>query len=239
MRLHRDFGAAMLIDCHSMPSASGAKDERPRAGAQADYQKPHPPLWVAVTSPGTEIDAAERGMGSLGLTFGGFKEQEEKVKNYRRIIRNCEPVGEFVNEKVATVNFLFCHNDESEGVKMGRRMIGSFNYLASQLLAAREAYPTKSYPSLGLLPTLRQEASGPGDESGAPEGIAIGNPARVIKQIKAWEGVGVDQVNFLLNALETIPQEQVLNSLRLFAKEVMPHFQKGRVDAASAAAGGR
>src|SRR6202451_470608 len=31
MRLHRDFGAAMLIDCHSMPSATGAKDEPPRA----------------------------------------------------------------------------------------------------------------------------------------------------------------------------------------------------------------
>src|SRR6478609_10961119 len=31
MRLHRDFGAAVLIDCHSMPSATGAKDERPRA----------------------------------------------------------------------------------------------------------------------------------------------------------------------------------------------------------------
>jgi N-formylglutamate amidohydrolase len=31
MRLHRDFGAALLIDCHSMPSATGAKDERPRA----------------------------------------------------------------------------------------------------------------------------------------------------------------------------------------------------------------
>src|SRR5580658_5828385 len=30
-RLHRDFGAAMLIDCHSMPSATGARDERPRA----------------------------------------------------------------------------------------------------------------------------------------------------------------------------------------------------------------
>jgi alkanesulfonate monooxygenase SsuD/methylene tetrahydromethanopterin reductase-like flavin-dependent oxidoreductase (luciferase family) len=203
------------------------------------YQKPHPPLWVAVTSPGTEIDAAERGMGSLGLTFAGFKEQEGKVNNYRKIIRNCEPVGEFVNEKVATVNFLFCHNDDAEGIKLGRRMTGTFNYLASQLLAAREAYPTKSYPSLGLLPSLRQEASGPGDESGAPEGIAIGNPARIIKAIKAWESVGVDQVNFLLNALEVIPQEQVLNSLRLFAKEVMPHFQKGSGDSATAAAGGR
>ena len=30
-RVHRDFGAAMLIDCHSMPSSTGAKDERPRA----------------------------------------------------------------------------------------------------------------------------------------------------------------------------------------------------------------
>jgi N-formylglutamate deformylase len=29
--MHRDFGAAILIDCHSMPSSAGAKDERPRA----------------------------------------------------------------------------------------------------------------------------------------------------------------------------------------------------------------
>jgi N-formylglutamate deformylase len=31
MRLHREFGAAMLVDCHSMPSNTGARDERPRA----------------------------------------------------------------------------------------------------------------------------------------------------------------------------------------------------------------
>jgi len=29
-KLHRDFGAAVLIDCHSMPSNAGHKDERPR-----------------------------------------------------------------------------------------------------------------------------------------------------------------------------------------------------------------
>src|SRR6187551_64494 len=29
-RLHRDFGAAVLVDCHSMPSTAGHKDERPR-----------------------------------------------------------------------------------------------------------------------------------------------------------------------------------------------------------------
>jgi len=30
-RVHRDFGAAILIDCHSMPSIAGSRDERPRA----------------------------------------------------------------------------------------------------------------------------------------------------------------------------------------------------------------
>jgi N-formylglutamate amidohydrolase len=30
-RIHRDFGTAVLIDCHSMPSTAGSKDERPRA----------------------------------------------------------------------------------------------------------------------------------------------------------------------------------------------------------------
>ncbi|MFZ0846568.1 MAG: N-formylglutamate amidohydrolase [Pseudolabrys sp.] len=29
-KMHGDFGAAMLVDCHSMPSSSGHKDERPR-----------------------------------------------------------------------------------------------------------------------------------------------------------------------------------------------------------------
>jgi len=30
-RVHREFGAAILIDCHSMPSIAGNRDERPRA----------------------------------------------------------------------------------------------------------------------------------------------------------------------------------------------------------------
>src|SRR5215469_14644753 len=30
-RVHRDFGTAILVDCHSMPSIAGSRDERPRA----------------------------------------------------------------------------------------------------------------------------------------------------------------------------------------------------------------
>jgi len=193
-----------------------------RAVLPKPYQKPHPPMWVAVTSPGTELDGAERGLGSLGLTFSGFAENEKRIAGYRQRIKYCDPVGEFVNEQVNTVNFLYCHEDLEYGVKTGQRLSGTFSYLAAQLLPAREAYPAQSYPSLGLLPQLRQEASGPGDPSGAPEGICIGTPDRIVEVLRRWESVGVDRVNFLLNALETVPQEEVLASMRLFAKEVMP-----------------
>jgi hypothetical protein len=54
--------------------------------------------------------------------------------------------------------------------------------------------------------------------------LCIGDPDRIVDVIRKWEAVGVDRVNFLLNCLETIPQQEVLDSLRLFAKQVMPKF---------------
>jgi alkanesulfonate monooxygenase SsuD/methylene tetrahydromethanopterin reductase-like flavin-dependent oxidoreductase (luciferase family) len=201
------------------------------------YQRPHPPMWVAVTSPGTELDAADRGLGSLGLTFGNFAEQEKRIAEYRRRIQLCEPVGEFVNDQVNTVNFLYCHEDDAIGRERGRRMADTFNYLATQLTSAREAYPAKSYPSLGLLPQLRRQATSPDSSEQTGDGLAPGGPERVIRALKGWESVGVDRVNFLLNANEVIPQADVLASLRLFAREVMPALrERGTTAAASVSA---
>ncbi len=38
----------------------------------------------------------------------------------------------------------------------------------------------------------------------------------------------MDRVNFLLNTVEAIPQADVLESLRLFAREVMPAFAESK-----------
>ena len=119
------------------------------------YQKPHPPMWVAVTSPGTELDAADRGLGSLGLTFGGFAEQEKKIAEYRRRIKLCDPVGDFVNEQVNTVNFLYCHEDDETGAKTGRR-------LAGHVQLSRRAAPlgARGVPD-ALVPVARPAAAAP------------------------------------------------------------------------------
>jgi alkanesulfonate monooxygenase SsuD/methylene tetrahydromethanopterin reductase-like flavin-dependent oxidoreductase (luciferase family) len=207
-----------------------------RAVLPKPVQKPHPPLWVAVSSPGTEDDAADRGMGCLGVNFTTFAEQERKVREYRRRIQYCEPAGAFVNDQLNTINFLYCHDDSEVGVSTGRKMIGQFQYMAGQLDMAKEVYPTRAYPSAGLLAGARKQAASPGDLKEPPEGIAIGNPDQIVRELKKWEATGVDRVQFLLNAAETIPQQQVLDSLRLFAEEVMPHFVDDSAAQASRAA---
>lgn len=200
-----------------------------RAVLPKPYQKPHPPMWVAVTSPGTEVDAARRGLGSLGLSFGSLSDQEKVIANYRRIIRDAEPVGAFVNEHVSTVGFMFCHEDDATAVRMGGLLNGGFRPLAMQFVHPPEALPTKAHTQ-GLLSSLRQ-----GDGPPPREGSVVGDPAHIIRELKRYESIGVDTMNLILNFVECVPQEEVLRSLRLFAREVMPHFRDKTAAAVAAA----
>ncbi len=190
-----------------------------RAVLPKPYQKPHPPMWVAVSSPGTEVDAARRGLGSLGLSFGSMADQERLIGNYRRIIKTCEPVGSFVNEQVATVSFMYCHEDDGEALRVGGLLNGGFRPLAAQFVHPPEALPSKPNPMQGLLANLRQ-----GDGPPPREGSTIGDPHHIVRELKKWESMGVDTMNLILNVVECVPQAAVLASLRLFAQEVMPHF---------------
>ena len=190
-------------------------------------QDPHPPLWVTVTSPGTELDAADRGLGCLGVAAAGYDEQERRTAEYHRRIQQCDPVSSVVNDQVTTLNFLYCHEDAGVAAQRGMGMVGLFGLANSHLLWTREAYPTRAYQSLGnLSPGARAGGSSPGARYGIPEGIVVGDPDLIADSIARWEAIGVDGINFLVNAMEVLPQEQVLESMRLFAGEVMPRFRK-------------
>jgi alkanesulfonate monooxygenase SsuD/methylene tetrahydromethanopterin reductase-like flavin-dependent oxidoreductase (luciferase family) len=195
-----------------------------RAIVPKPLQKPHPPLWVTVTSPGTELDAADRGIGCLGVAAASYAEQERRTREYRRRLQRCDPVGA-VNERVATLNFLYCHEDPKAAATTGMLMLGVFSLLNAHLLSTREVYPTRAYQSLGnLAPRPASDDGSPGDRRAVPEGIAIGDPQQIVAAVKRWESIGVDSINFIVNAAEVIPQAQVLASLRVFAREVMPQF---------------
>jgi alkanesulfonate monooxygenase SsuD/methylene tetrahydromethanopterin reductase-like flavin-dependent oxidoreductase (luciferase family) len=208
--------------CFSMPE---------RAVLPKPYQDPHPPMWVTVTTPGTELDAADRGLGSLGVAAASYEEQERRTVEYHKRIQNCDPVGRVVNDQVATLNFLYCHEDPKTAANRGMQMLGYFGLLNAHLLFTREAFPTRAYQSLGnLAPAPRKDAGSPGDGARVPEGVCIGDPAHIVEVAKRWESIGVDNVNFLLNAAEILRQNEVLESMRLFAREVMPALSRPRAE---------
>jgi alkanesulfonate monooxygenase SsuD/methylene tetrahydromethanopterin reductase-like flavin-dependent oxidoreductase (luciferase family) len=151
-------------------------------------------------------------------------EQERRTREYHRRIRSCEPAGAAVNDRVATLNFLYCHANAGVASERGLLFLGNFAMLNAHLLFTREAYPTRAYQSLANLAPSPTHKGGPGDRPGVPEGICIGDPAQIVEQIKRWESIGVDEINFLLNSVEVLSQEEVLASLRLFASDVMPAF---------------
>ncbi|NQZ95993.1 MAG: LLM class flavin-dependent oxidoreductase [Myxococcales bacterium] len=203
--------------CFSMPE---------RSILPKPIQDPHPPLWVTVTSPGTELDAAERGIGCLGVASAGYAEQERRTREYHRRIQNCDPVSDVVNDNVSTLNFLYCHPDPQVARVRGLQMQGRFGVENANLLFTREAFPSNAYQSLGNLAPkpAKREAGSASDAPAVPEGSCIGDPERIIDAIKHWESIGIDGINFMVNGCEVLEQKEVLDSMRLFSREVMPHF---------------
>jgi alkanesulfonate monooxygenase SsuD/methylene tetrahydromethanopterin reductase-like flavin-dependent oxidoreductase (luciferase family) len=200
-----------------------------RAVLPKPIQTPHPPVWVAVTSPGTEVEAAERGLGCLGLSVTSpLADQERRIALYRRVIQNCEPATAFVNDQVNMVSFMFCHEDNDHALATGDRFARTFTYAASQLLEVKESYPTNAYFRPGLLSGIRE-----GGAAGAakakktrPDGLVFGDPDAIIDVVRRWEATGTDRLVFMLNCMDSISHDEVMASLRLFASEVMPHFQE-------------
>jgi alkanesulfonate monooxygenase SsuD/methylene tetrahydromethanopterin reductase-like flavin-dependent oxidoreductase (luciferase family) len=191
-------------------------------------QDPHPPMWVAVTAPGTEIDAAERGMGCLVLSPGNIGKNAPRFAAYRERIKTCEPVGGFINNRIAAVNWLFCHQDGDYARSMMAKQLHAFSSMAAQTVEISQAYPSNNYGALGLLGQLRGD---PNDDATkpSPDGLCAGTPAELVETIKGWEAAGADEMIFMINSREVIPQAEVLASLDLFSREVMPHFQKAGI----------
>jgi alkanesulfonate monooxygenase SsuD/methylene tetrahydromethanopterin reductase-like flavin-dependent oxidoreductase (luciferase family) len=188
------------------------------------WQKPHPPMWVAVTAPGTEIDAAERGMGALILSHSDVTRAIPRFNAYRERIKTCEPVGAFVNNRIATVNWLYCHKDGEYARRRGKELLESFSYTAAQTVEISEGYPSSNYTNIGLLGGLRADAESPGEKKKFASGLCFGSPDELFENLRVWQDAGVDQMIFLIQSRELLAQPELLESLRLFGSKVMPRL---------------
>jgi alkanesulfonate monooxygenase SsuD/methylene tetrahydromethanopterin reductase-like flavin-dependent oxidoreductase (luciferase family) len=95
-------------------------DIREREIVPKPYQKPHPNLWQATATPSGFQQAGHNGVGALLTTVNlPLEAIEAMLAIYREEIRNCEPVGKFVNDQVALFTFVHCAKTEQEAIDNG------------------------------------------------------------------------------------------------------------------------
>jgi N-formylglutamate deformylase len=119
-RVHRDFGAAILVDCHSMPSIAGNRDERPRADV------------VIGDRYGTSCVAVVADTVEAALQEAGYS-----------VSRNKPYAGGFITEHYGNpaAGFHSIQLEVNRALYMDERRyepVPSFNRLAADLLALAE-----------------------------------------------------------------------------------------------------
>jgi alkanesulfonate monooxygenase SsuD/methylene tetrahydromethanopterin reductase-like flavin-dependent oxidoreductase (luciferase family) len=211
----------------------------PRNVVPKPVQKPHPPLWVACSRRDTILLAAEKGIGALTFAFIDPEEAEQWVGDYERTMaERCIPVGLAVNPNVACVSPMMCHRDEMTAIERGLEGGNFFGYSLAHFYVFGEHVPARTdvwqefqerrhlqgYSPEAALAEARQTLgakAAAGDTTGLRG--AIGTPGQIREYLRRYEAAGVDQVIFVMQAGRN-RHEDIMESLELFATEVMPEF---------------
>jgi len=191
------------------------------------YSKPHPPMWVACSSPPTFIEAGELGLGSLCFTFGTPAEIAEHVRNYKEAIKRCKkPVGAYVNDNIAVTTNMFCleDGDEARHLFANARVDAFLEYFFGWLDSIPRPTGMPKDGPVKVAPTTPEQLKA-GLGTG---GRQVGSPEEIIEVIKMYEALGVDQLIYAPLSL-TLDQKYVLRSIETFGEHVLPKFDKDPV----------
>ncbi len=189
-------------------------------------QQPHPPLWMACTDPATLEVAARAGIGALSFSIGLLERMAEKVKLYRELSAQAEPVGLAVNAKVAATSFLYCGESDAEARENGVPPALYFNQYLERYFSIwnAENYNGQSYAAHKDVYKVRP--GGIDHDRLIENGTwLIGGPESLRRTVGRWHEAGVDQMIFMVQ-LGHARHDQIMASLRRFATEVIPHVRE-------------
>ncbi len=198
----------------------------PRNVIPKPVQKPHPPIWAACSNRDSLNLAARLGLGGLTFAFINADEAKFWVDEYYETFKNdCEPIGQCVNPNVAMLTGFMCHRDRQRALELGIEGAQFFAYGLGHYWRDGIHVPGQT----NLWSDFKQRPASDLHEMERHRKKAgmkgIGNPSDLIKNFKALEQAGVDQL-ILLQQCGSYQHEDICKSMELFASEVLPHFKE-------------
>lgn len=200
----------------------------PREVIPTPIQKPHPPIWMACTQPSSFDLAASFGVGVLAFGVGAPGDVKNSIKRYKQNVKiPSNPVSTVINSKVAPATIMFCADDTKLAIEMGLAAALWYGQQTAKLFAPWANKTIKGYEYYSELvkdPEFIKQFQVPIEDRLNDKFSLVGTPDKVALAVKAYQEIGADQIICLVQAGK-IPHKNILESLSLFAKEVMRQFK--------------
>ena len=193
----------------------------PRNVVPKPMQKPHPPVWMAVSRQETIALAATFGLGVLSFGFLSHVEAGRWTHEYYEALKECRPLTYRVNPNVAFLSFLMCKRDGGQALERGRANEGFFTFLSKHHYVDGHHQPgaTNLWDQYQGLSKKHKDIFHSNFTS------CFGTPDEIRKLLLAYEEAGVDQIMFILQ-YGSLGNDEVLESLELLGKTVLPEFRE-------------
>ena len=187
-------------------------------------QAPHPPMFAACSKPDSAALVGRLGLGALNFAFGNDEYLAEKVTEYRAAVKTAKPVGRSVNNWFACTPATLCLPDDRKACEYGFRGARFFvESMGRYYFSGRRPQGPLDVPRDFLAEADLADAMAARGAAGSQLASLVGDPAAVRDGLARWQDVGVDEL-ILVMQMGTVPHELVMESIRTFAEQVMPHF---------------
>ena len=186
------------------------------------YQKPHPPIWVAcLLSPESFEWTAQEGHNLLYVAYHvDHPIAVERIGWYRDALRKH---GRRVEDHeiccVYHAHFLARDDDDRLAQIVHKPMS---EYAAAGLEAARRPPDPTAYKGYEQRDAGQRKFE---FESYFPGRVLMGGPRQAIERIRVLRDAGITQIGMLVD-FGSLPQAEIMRSLEIFAREVLPHVRE-------------
>lgn len=217
---------AMILRCWQQPEFSHHSESfaiPPTRILPRPVQAPHPPLFVACTRNESVQRAGELGLGALNFSFGTRSQLAHKIRLYRDAIARARPLSAAIHSHFACAPAALVLPDDRTACQYGFRGARFFGDALEHYYRHWEPGMAFAARTEFLSPEALQAAMSYRLHDDDEFNVLCGDPAFAREYVARFRELGVDEL-ILVMQMGTVPAELVLESVKTFGEQVLPHF---------------
>jgi alkanesulfonate monooxygenase SsuD/methylene tetrahydromethanopterin reductase-like flavin-dependent oxidoreductase (luciferase family) len=196
------------------------------------YQDPHPPAWMAATSPDSAKMVGSYGLGLLSFAImQPLDVLKSRIDDYRASVAHAKPLTRIVNNKVAAYTLVHCAEtmEQCEANGIWDSVWWWYQNLAEFTMQWEFAHFSQEEKDR-IFPLLKKHSEGKFRPQAFNDYnmIIVGDPEQCLQKMIEFEKIGVDELLCYVQ-FGYLPHESVMKTIELIGTQVLPELAKREI----------